>query len=115
MVQPHQQHQQTVQALIGSSIITTATLANAFCIACKGEFTLPAPDYLQAVADFQASIAKRIMPIKTQGELEEAAQVFMNEVYKLLKEQSDATRPDDSTDTTGTPDQGEGVGEGTIG
>ena len=74
---------ENVELMVANSILTTALLSNEVCIQTKGEFILQEEDYIIVVKNFQAQLAKKIVPIRTQDELRDEAKKYIADL--LLK------------------------------
>jgi hypothetical protein len=83
------QNTEIIQSIIANAIVTTARLANELSIQTKGEFLIPEEDYIHIVKDFQAVLAKRIMPLKTKTDLEEESRKYISQLLANHKEKED--------------------------
>jgi predicted RNase H-like HicB family nuclease len=74
-----------ISNLVKNTVIMTASMVNQVTIQTNGEFIFPPHDYVVMVNNFQISLAKRIMPLKTLEEVEEAIKLY---VTALLEAQN---------------------------
>ena len=66
--------------LIESSILLTAMLANEISIQTNGELIFSEEDYPTIVKNFQVSITKQIMPLKTKEDMLALSKKYIKEL-----------------------------------
>jgi hypothetical protein len=74
-----------LSGLIANAVIITAHLANEICVQTQGQYIIPEEDYLHLVKDFQVSLAKRIMPVKSRDDIKEEAKKFITALMESFK------------------------------
>jgi hypothetical protein len=82
---------QIIGELISNAIITTAYIANEMCVQSNGMFLIPETDYLHYVKDFQATMARKIVPIKTTEDFKEEVKKYIREILSKHKEVEDGS------------------------